>query len=184
MVDDSEKIQFTVQPFWLGQALIAATEKGICAIALDDSSDALIADLQNNFPNAALIPGNSNFEASIQPVLNFIEAPQATVPFALDIQGTDFQQEVWNSLLVIAPGETVTYTELTQRMGKSKSSVRAVANACGKNQVAIAIPCHRVIGSDGSLRGYRWGLDRKRRLLDKESSVGATCEKQLSLLNL
>lgn len=187
MADDTQKIQFVVQPCWLGQVLIAATEKGICAIALDNSTENLIVDLKNNlknnFPKTSLVLGNSEFESSMRPVLDFVENPQLIVPFELDIQGTDFQREVWTSLLAITPGETVTYIELTQRMGKSKSSVRAVANACGKNLIAIAIPCHRVIGSDGSLRGYRWGKERKRRLLEKENPLGQFSEQQLSLLN-
>ena len=177
------EIQFTVQPCWLGRALVAATSQGVCAIALGDSDKALLAELKRNFSTAIFIQGDSEFEQSIQPVLDFIKTPETTIPFALDMQGTDFQQEVWRALLVIAPGETITYTELTQRMGKSKTSVRAVANACGKNRIAIAIPCHRVVGSDGSLRGYRWGEERKRRLLMREKQeVSDTQQLRLPIL--
>ncbi|MEM9770047.1 MAG: methylated-DNA--[protein]-cysteine S-methyltransferase [Cyanobacteria bacterium P01_D01_bin.73] len=176
------EIQFTVLPCWLGKALIAATSKGICAIALDGSAEVLTANLKTNFPDASLIPGDGELERSIQPIIEFIEHPQPQVPFPLDMQGTDFQKTVWRALLAISPGETITYTELAQRMGKP-NSVRAVANACGKNRIAIAIPCHRVVGSDGSLRGYRWGESRKQLLLEKEQQNSQNPH-QLNLLDL
>ncbi|MEM1426922.1 MAG: methylated-DNA--[protein]-cysteine S-methyltransferase [Cyanobacteria bacterium P01_H01_bin.130] len=165
-----DTLQFTVQPCWLGHALIAATDIGICAIALGDSPEMLIADLKHNFPSTSPCPGGPEFIEAIQPVLTFIDNPQTNFPAPLDPKGTDFQRQVWRELQAIAPGTTLTYTELAERLGNPQS-VRAVANACAKNKIAIAIPCHRIIGSDGSLRGYRWGENRKRRLLEKESGI-------------
>ena len=169
-----DTIQFTVQPCWLGQALIAATDIGIGAIALGDSPADLIADLKqdlrHHFPDALYRPGDTEFVNAIQPVLEFIDSPQPNFPAPLDLRGTDFQRRVWEALRALPPGTTLTYTELAERLGNPQS-VRGVANACGKNQIAIAIPCHRIIGSDGNLRGYRWGENRKRRLLEKESGI-------------
>ncbi|MBD2461153.1 bifunctional DNA-binding transcriptional regulator/O6-methylguanine-DNA methyltransferase Ada [Oscillatoria sp. FACHB-1407] len=163
-------IRYTVQPCWLGWVLVAATPKGICAIAFGDTPETLTTQLQADFPKAQFSEGNAEFQTWVEQVIQLIETPQQTVDLPLDIQGTAFQQQVWQALQTIPPGTTVSYAEVAQRIGKPKS-VRAVANACGSNHIAVAIPCHRVVGSDGSLRGYRWGSDRKQALLDKESTL-------------
>jgi AraC family transcriptional regulator of adaptative response/methylated-DNA-[protein]-cysteine methyltransferase len=153
---------------------VAATEKGVCAIAFGDTADSLVTELQADFPKAQLSladPG-SDFQTWVEQVLNLIEAPQANVDLPLDIQGTAFQQQVWQTLQTIPPGTTLSYGEVADRIGNPKA-VRAVARACGSNRVAVVIPCHRVVGSDGNLRGYRWGCDRKQALLDTEAAAKA-----------
>lgn len=164
-------IRYTVQPCWLGWVLVAATAKGICAIAFGDTPEALTTQLQTTFPQATLCEADRVFEGWVEQVLSLIEAPQHAIDLPLDIQGTAFQQQVWQALQTIAPGTTMSYSDMATRIGKPKA-VRAVANACAQNQIAVAIPCHRVVGSDGSLRGYRWGRDRKQSLLTREK---ATC---------
>jgi AraC family transcriptional regulator, regulatory protein of adaptative response / methylated-DNA-[protein]-cysteine methyltransferase len=171
------EIQYTVQSCWLGCVLIAATSKGVCAIAFGDNAKALITQLQDDFPKAQLCEGNLEFKEWVEQVLSLIEAPQPLVGLPLDIQGTAFQQQVWQSLQTIAPGTTVSYAEVAKRIGKPKA-VRAVANACASNHIAVAIPCHRVVGSDGNLRGYRWGRDRKRALLEHETVLREKKEAQ------
>lgn len=163
------EIQHTVQPCWLGWVLVAATPKGICAIAFGDTPEILTAQLQIDFPKAQFCESNPEFERWVEQVLSLIEAPQHPVELPLDIQGTVFQQQVWQVLRDIAPGTTLNYAEVAQRIGNPKA-VRAVANACASNHIAVAIPCHRVIGSDGRLKDYRWGRDRKQALLDKETA--------------
>ncbi|MDX2214465.1 MAG: bifunctional DNA-binding transcriptional regulator/O6-methylguanine-DNA methyltransferase Ada [Oculatellaceae cyanobacterium bins.114] len=167
---DGIEIQYTVQPCWLGWVLIAATAKGICAIAFGDTPDQLTTQLQTDFPKAQFFKGDVAFKTWVEQVLRLIDTPQQGLDLPLDVQGTAFQQQVWQALRAIAPGTTVSYAEVAQRIGKPKA-VRAVANACANNSIAVAIPCHRVVGSDGSLRGYRWGSDRKQALLDKESAL-------------
>lgn len=162
-------IRYTVRPCWLGWVLVAATAKGICAIAFGDTPEALTAQLQTTFPEATLCEVDGAFEGWVAQVLSFIEAPQQAIDLPLDIQGTAFQQQVWQALQTIAPGTTMSYSDLATYLGKPKA-VRAVANACAQNQIAVAIPCHRVVGRDGSLRGYRWGRDRKQALLTKEKA--------------
>ncbi|MBW4583453.1 MAG: bifunctional DNA-binding transcriptional regulator/O6-methylguanine-DNA methyltransferase Ada [Tildeniella nuda ZEHNDER 1965/U140] len=164
------EIRYAVQPCWLGWVLVAATAKGICAIAFDDNAEVLTTQLRADFPNAHFCAGDRAFETWVEQVLSLIEAPQQAVDLPLDIQGTAFQQQVWQTLQTIAPGTTVSYTEVARSIGKPKA-VRAVANACASNHIAVAIPCHRVVGSDGSLRGYRWGRDRKQALLAKEAAL-------------
>jgi AraC family transcriptional regulator, regulatory protein of adaptative response / methylated-DNA-[protein]-cysteine methyltransferase len=161
-------IRYTVHPCWLGFVLVAATAKGICAIAFGDDTETLIQQLRADFPKANFCGADRQFEDWVAQVLKLIAAPQTAIDLPLDIQGTAFQQQVWQALRTIKPSTTVSYAEVAQRIGQPKA-VRAVANACGKNQIAVAIPCHRVIGSDGSLRGYRWGHDRKQKLLTQES---------------
>lgn len=161
-------IRYTVQPCWLGWVLVAATPKGICAIAFGDTVAALTTQLQADFPKAQFCEGDWAFEGWVKQVLHLLEAPQQAVDLPLDIQGTAFQQQVWQALRTIAPGTTVSYGDVAKSIGKPQA-VRAVANACANNHIAVAIPCHRVVGSDGSLRGYRWGRDRKQALLTKEA---------------
>lgn len=170
-------INFTIQPCWLGLVLVAATPNGICAIALGDSADALRAELQANFPKAQIAESDRAFEQWVAQVLSLIETPQPAGDLPLDIQGTAFQQQIWQTLQAIPPGTTVSYGDLAQRIGNPRA-VRAVARACASNRLAVVVPCHRVVGSNGDLRGYRWGRDRKQALLDKE----AASAQQLELL--
>lgn len=164
------QIQYTVKPCSLGWVLVAATPKGICAIALGDTAESITTQFRAKFPQALLSVGNLEFDTWVTQVLALIQTPQKAVDLPLDIQGTAFQQQVWQALRSIAPGTTQTYAQLAKSIGKPKA-VRAVANACGDNPVAVIIPCHRVIGSDGKLRGYHWGLDRKQALLNKEAEL-------------
>ena len=164
---DGIEIRFAVKPSWLGWVLVAATTQGICAISLGDTEEALIEQLQKQFPNAQFSENDSTFESWIEQVIAFIEMPHQGLNLPLDIQGTAFQQRVWKALQNIPPGSTASYTEIAQQIGNPKA-VRAVARACATNQLAIAIPCHRVVGSDNTLKGYRWGCERKRALLERE----------------
>jgi AraC family transcriptional regulator of adaptative response/methylated-DNA-[protein]-cysteine methyltransferase len=161
------RIRFAVGECSLGSFLVARSERGICAILLGDDPHALVRDLQDRFPNAELVGGDRGFEDLVARVVGLIERPQQGFDLPLDVRGTAFQQRVWRALRAIPPGTTATYTEIAGRI-RAPRSVRAVAQACGANPVAIAIPCHRVVRRDGGLSGYRWGIERKRALLDRE----------------
>lgn len=165
-----ESIRFTVGQCSLGGILVAATEKGICAILLGDDPDALLHDLEKRFPKARLIGADAQFEQWVAGVIAFVDAPAQTFDMPLDVRGTAFEQRVWQALRDIPPGSTSTYSSVAARIGQPKAA-RAVARACAANPVAIAIPCHRVVHKDNSLSGYRWGAERKRALLDREASV-------------
>src|SRR5215211_7171996 len=154
----------------LGSILVATTAKGVCAILLGDDPDALARDLQDRFPNADLKGGDRAFEATVAQVVGFIEAPRHGLDLPLDIGGTAFQQRVWQALREIPAGTTATYAEIARAVGEPRSA-RAVAQACRANALAVAIPCHRVVRSDGMLSGYRWGVERKRELLAREGVV-------------
>ena len=142
----------------------------ICAIMLGDDPDALLRDLQDRFPKARLIGGDKDFEQLVAKVVGLVETPGQNLDLPLDVRGTAFQQRVWQALRKIPAGATATYTQIAKRIGRPKA-VRAVAQACASNPVAVAIPCHRVVRTDGSLSGYRWGVARKRALLDKEAAA-------------
>ncbi|QEL66423.1 AraC family transcriptional regulator [Oryzomicrobium terrae] len=161
-------IRFAIGQCSLGAILVAQSERGICAILLGDDPDALARDLQERFPRATLIGGDAAFEQLVARVVGFVEAPGLGLELPLDVRGTAFQQRVWQALRAIPPGQTATYSEIAERIG-APAAVRAVAQACAANALAVAIPCHRVVRSDGGLAGYRWGVERKRALLDKES---------------
>lgn len=161
------RIRFGVGACSLGAILVAATDRGVCAILLGDDPDALVRDLENRFPAAELIGGDPAFEAWMAQAVGIVEAPARGHDLPLDIGGTAFQQRVWEALRAIPPGTTATYAEVARAIGAPGSS-RAVALACGANAIAVAIPCHRVVRSDGSLSGYRWGVARKRDLLTRE----------------
>lgn len=160
-------MRFAVGQCWLGGILVAASSQGICAILLGDDPDALTRDLQDRFPHAELVGGDDPFEQWMAQVVGFVGNPKAGLDLPLDIQGTAFQQLVWEAMQQVSAGSTVSYAELAARIGRPKS-VRAVAGACAANPLAVAIPCHRVVRTDGSLSGYRWGIDRKRRLIQRE----------------
>ncbi len=163
------EIHFAIGECSLGSILVATSERGVCAILLGDDPDALAHDLQNRFPQADLIGGDAEFEQLVAKVVGFVEAPGLGLDLPLDVRGTAFQQRVWQMLREIPSGKTVSYAEVARRIGSPKS-VRAVAQACGANALAVAIPCHRVVRNDGGLSGYRWGVDRKRALLEREAA--------------
>jgi AraC family transcriptional regulator of adaptative response/methylated-DNA-[protein]-cysteine methyltransferase len=160
-------IRFAVGQCALGAILVAATDKGVCTITLGDDPDALVHDLEDRFPKAKLIGGDKSFEKLVATVVGFVEAPNSGLDLPLDVRGTAFQHQVWRALRDIPAGSTATYAEIAARIGRPKA-VRAVAQACATNPVAVAIPCHRVVRTDGTLSGYRWGVARKRALLDHE----------------
>jgi AraC family transcriptional regulator of adaptative response/methylated-DNA-[protein]-cysteine methyltransferase len=163
-------IRFAVGECSLGSILVAATEIGICAILLDDDPALLLRDLQDRFPKAQLIGADKSFEQWVAKVIGLIEAPNIGFDLPLDLRGTAFQQRVWQALRGIPPGTTTSYTQIAERVGVTKQSVRAVAQAIAANPLAVAIPCHRVVRRDGALAGYRWGIERKQTLLDREAS--------------
>jgi len=163
----STEIRFATGEFSLGSILVASSERGVCAILMGDDPDQLVRELQDQFPRAKLIGGDGEFESLVSKVVGFVEAPSVGLDLPLDVRGTAFQQRVWQALREIPVGSTASYTEIAGRMGAPKS-VRAVAQACGANALAVAIPCHRVVRNDGELSGYRWGVERKRALLDRE----------------
>jgi AraC family transcriptional regulator, regulatory protein of adaptative response / methylated-DNA-[protein]-cysteine methyltransferase len=162
-------IRFAVGEASLGAVLVAATNKGVCAILLGDDPQALVRDLQDRFPRAEFKGGDAEFERTVAEVVGLVEAPGQRLDLPLDIRGTAFQQRVWAALSAIPSGKTATYAEIARVIGQPKA-VRAVAQACGANPLAIAIPCHRVVRSDGDLSGYRWGVERKRKLIDREAA--------------
>jgi AraC family transcriptional regulator, regulatory protein of adaptative response / methylated-DNA-[protein]-cysteine methyltransferase len=162
-------IRFAVGEASLGAVLVAATDKGVCAITLGDDPEALVRDLQDRFPRAEFKGGDAEFERTIAEVVGLVEAPAQRLDLPLDIRGTAFQQKVWAALQTIPPGKTATYKEIARAIGQP-TAVRAVAQACGANPLAVAIPCHRVVRSDGDLSGYRWGVERKRELIAREAA--------------
>jgi AraC family transcriptional regulator of adaptative response/methylated-DNA-[protein]-cysteine methyltransferase len=163
-------IRFALGECSLGSILVASSDKGVCAILLGDDPAALLRDLQDRFPQAELIGGDPEFEALVAQVVGFVEAPGIGLDLPLDLRGTAFQQRVWRALRDIPAGMTVSYAEIARRIG-APAAVRAVGAACGANALAVAIPCHRVVRSDGGLSGYRWGIERKRTLLAREAAI-------------
>jgi AraC family transcriptional regulator of adaptative response/methylated-DNA-[protein]-cysteine methyltransferase len=164
----SESIRFALGECSLGSILVAATVRGICAISLGKEPEALLHELQRQFPQAELLGADTEFEALVAQVLALVEEPTLEHDLPLDIRGTAFQERVWQALRSIPAGKPLSYRELAERIG-SPGAVRAVASACAKNRLAVAIPCHRVVRTDGSLSGYRWGVERKRQLLEREA---------------
>jgi AraC family transcriptional regulator of adaptative response/methylated-DNA-[protein]-cysteine methyltransferase len=167
---EHQQIRYVVEKCSLGLALIAGTPRGICAIFLGDDPRALESDLRAEFSNADLHASDVSFQRWVKAVLAQIDEPARRVDLPLDIRGTAFQHRVWEALRRIPVGQTTTYTELASRIG-APSTVRAVARACATNPVSVVVPCHRVVRKDKSLAGYRWGLQRKRALLDREKPV-------------
>lgn len=164
------RIRFALGQCSLGAILVAASDKGLCHIALGDDPEYLLKELQDRFPTAELVGGDAQFEAWMATVVGFVESPRSGLALPLDVQGTAFQQRVWQALREVPVGETVSYAEIARRIG-APQAVRAVAGACAANTLAVAIPCHRVVRNDGALSGYRWGLARKRTLLAREAQA-------------
>lgn len=160
-------ISYGVAQCFLGWVIVAATNRGICAIEFGDDSETLPQQVQARFPNAQLNKADTGFKTLIKEVVDYIESPRESLHVPLDIQGTAFQQQVWEVLRQIKPGETMSYTDVAERLGKP-DAVRAVASACASNKLAVVIPCHRVISKSGKTGGYRWGSERKQRLLESE----------------
>jgi AraC family transcriptional regulator, regulatory protein of adaptative response / methylated-DNA-[protein]-cysteine methyltransferase len=164
----NSEIKFAIGDCSLGSVLVAASDKGVCAILFGDDAETLRNDLRKQFPRARIVGGDKVFGQLAAEVIAFVEAPRIGLDLPLDVQGTAFQHRVWDALRRIPTGSTASYAEIAKAIGSPKS-VRAVARACASNRIAVAIPCHRVIGSDGSLTGYRGGIERKRALLAKEA---------------
>ena len=162
-------IRFAIGQVSLGAVLVAATDKGVCAIMLGDDPDVLARELQDRFPRAELLGGDATFERMVARVVGLVEAPGQGLDLPLDIRGTAFQERVWQALRAIPPGRTATYAEIARAVGRPKA-VRAVAQACAANPLAVAIPCHRVVRADGDISGYRWGVERKRELIAREAA--------------
>jgi AraC family transcriptional regulator of adaptative response/methylated-DNA-[protein]-cysteine methyltransferase len=164
----NEEIKFAVGQTSLGAILVASSKKGVAAILLGDDPDNLVRNLHDRFPKARLIGADRDYESLIARVVGFVENPHVGLDLPLDVRGTAFQRRVWKALQTVPIGERVSYSEIAHRIG-SPSAVRAVAGACAANNLAIAIPCHRVVRNDGALSGYAWGVERKRSLLDREA---------------
>ncbi|TFY87528.1 bifunctional DNA-binding transcriptional regulator/O6-methylguanine-DNA methyltransferase Ada [Pseudomonas kairouanensis] len=164
------EILFAVGECSLGAILVAQSTRGVCAILLGDDPGKLVRDLQDQFPKARLVGADRSFEQVVAQVVGFVEAPALGLDLPLDLRGTAFQERVWQALRDIPLGSTASYGQIAERIGAPKS-FRAVAQACGANSLAVAIPCHRVVRSNGDLSGYRWGVERKRQLLERESQA-------------
>lgn len=164
------EIRFAVAQCSLGALLVAASDTGICEIALDADPEQLVRNLQDRFKAARLIGADTQFEAWVAAVVGFVEDPSRGLDLPLDVRGTAFQRRVWEALREIPAGTTATYSDIATRIG-SPRAVRAVARACATNNIALAIPCHRVVRTDGTLAGYRWGIDRKRELIAREAQA-------------
>ncbi|WP_343313649.1 bifunctional DNA-binding transcriptional regulator/O6-methylguanine-DNA methyltransferase Ada [Brucella sp. BE17] len=164
---DCETIRFAIGQSTLGAVLVAASQRGVCAIYLGDDPEKLLNDLEKTFPHAELVGADRDFETMVAQVIGFVETPGMGLDLPLDLRGTAFQQRVWQALQEIPIGKTVSYSELAEQIGAPKS-FRAVAGACASNRIAIAVPCHRVVRNDGGLSGYRWGVERKRDLIERE----------------
>ncbi|WP_374619186.1 bifunctional DNA-binding transcriptional regulator/O6-methylguanine-DNA methyltransferase Ada [Pandoraea sp.] len=163
----AESIRFAVAQSALGALLVAATSRGLCAVSLGDDPEALVKELQDRFPKAELVGADAAFERWVAQVVGFVESPRVGLSLPLDVRGTAFQQRVWEALRDVPAGQTASYAQIAARIGAPRA-VRAVAQACAANTLAVVIPCHRIVRTDGALSGYRWGVERKRALLTHE----------------
>lgn len=152
-------IRFAIGQCSLGAILVAQSQRGICAILLGEEPEPLLRELQDQFPRAQLLGGDADFERLVAQVVGFVESPQLGLDLPLDVRGTAFQERVWQALREIPPGSTASYAQIAERIGAPRA-VRAVAQACAANRIAVAIPCHRVVRRDGDISGYRWGVER------------------------
>lgn len=170
--DPVAHMELVLKPSSLGLILVARSAgngRGLRAVFIDDKADSLLAQLRDSFPGVSLIAGDTELEAIATRVVEFVEVPTRGLDVPLDLRGTEFQQRVWQALREIPAGSTASYTDIARRIGRP-TAVRAVGHACAVNNLALAIPCHRAVRSDGSLAGYRWGLERKRILLEREAA--------------
>jgi AraC family transcriptional regulator of adaptative response/methylated-DNA-[protein]-cysteine methyltransferase len=165
------RILFAIGECTLGSVLVASSRNGVCAMLLGDTPEQVLDDLTSRFPQAELIGNDPEYDRLIGVVIQFVDDPKYGFNLPLDIQGTAFQERVWQALRDIPIGTTTSYSEIAEKIGAPKSS-RAVAQACGANNIAVAIPCHRVVRSDGGLAGYRWGVARKQAILTMERRAG------------
>ncbi|KRD68192.1 methylated-DNA--[protein]-cysteine S-methyltransferase [Ensifer sp. Root278] len=163
-------LSYAVADCELSKVLVARSAKGVCSILLGDSAEELTADLANRFPKSTLVASEAVVKNDVAKVLRYIAKPSGGLQLTLDMRGTPFQRRVWEKLKAIAVGRTVSYMELARWIGPF-ANPRAVAGACAANPIALAIPCHRVVRTDGDLAGYRWGLERKRTLIEKEATL-------------
>jgi AraC family transcriptional regulator of adaptative response/methylated-DNA-[protein]-cysteine methyltransferase len=166
----ADELRVTIRESSLGLVLVARSNAGLRAVLIGDDRDELRRDLRRRFPSATLIDGDTERDDLADRVVAFVESPTRDLDVPLDLRGTEFQRAVWHALRAIPPGATATYTEVARRIGMP-TSARAVAQACAANALAVIIPCHRVVRSDGTLSGYRWGIQRKRILLEKEAAA-------------
>ena len=162
-----DEMRYAIDDSSLGPILVARSNKGISAVLFGDDRDALERDLRGRFPSAILIDDRATLATFVNRVLAFVDEPARGLSVPLDLRGSDFQQVVWATLREIPPGSTASYTDIAHRIGRP-TAVRAVAHACAANALAVVVPCHRVVRSDGGLSGYRWGIERKRTLLERE----------------
>ncbi len=165
---NKDAIEYSIGASVLGQILVARSALGVCAILIGSDTEGLKQELADSFPACKLMPNDIKLRKDLARVVQFVMNPSEGIDLVLEMRGTVFQRRVWNALRAIPAGTTVTYTELASRIGQPKLA-RAVASACAANAIALAVPCHRVVRSDGSLSGYRWGVERKRALIDKEA---------------
>lgn len=161
-------LHFAIGQCSLGSVLVASGARGVRAILLGDDPESVIGELKRRFPDATLVRRDEDLSQSLSQVIGLVETPGQPLDLLLDLRGTTFQQRVWQALQEIPAGSTVTYSQVACRIGAPKS-VRAVAHACASNALALVVPCHRVVRSDGGLAGYRWGVERKRILLQREA---------------
>lgn len=165
-----DEIRFAIGNSSIGLVLVAQGAEGLSAVLLGDDREELRTELANRFPGATLTDGDATLNALVAKVVAFVEAPARGLTVFLDMRGSEFQQSVWRALLEIPAGKTTTYREVANRIGRP-SAVRAVAAACAANHLAVVVPCHRVVRTDGQLAGYRWGIERKRALLEREAEA-------------
>lgn len=164
----NEELRFAVGQSSLGAIVVASSDKGVAAILIGDDPEELVRDLQDRFPNARLVGGDHDYESMVVRVIGFVETPQIGLSLPLDVRGTAFQRRVWQALQDIPAGQTCSYSDIARSIGAPKA-MRAVATACAANNIAVAIPCHRVVRNDGALSGYAWGVERKRELIVREA---------------
>jgi AraC family transcriptional regulator, regulatory protein of adaptative response / methylated-DNA-[protein]-cysteine methyltransferase len=169
-LDTADWIRFAVGECSLGAVVVATSAKGICAILLGDDAAAAVSDLRERFPDAQPVGDLPRFEAVLAEVVAFIEAPARGLGLPLDPRGTAFQRRVWKALCQIPVGSTATYSDIARQLGAPKEAY-LVGEACTANPIAVAIPCHRVVRKDGTFGGYRWGIKRKRALLQREAAA-------------
>lgn len=164
-----DTIRYATGRCWLGGILVASSARGVCAILLGDDADALVRDLRQRFADTDVIEGGGDVDRRLADAIDLVEAPTRPVTLELDPRGTTFQQRVWQALRQIPAGDTASYGDIARRLGEPRLA-REVAEACAANALAVAIPCHRVVKTGGAISGYRWGVRRKRALLQREAA--------------